>query len=272
MKSIFFKSLKVTFSFALAFMLCLLFSIMTNASPTKDIPVKKTFLADITGDGKVDQILITTTADSASCVKQLNVIINKNIAFTRNCTDSGINYVIAKYAKISNKNELLQIMGVGDNDYIVFNQIYKYNNKSKKLYLVSNLHETAFEIASAKKNSLIINHGDQPSETGWITWKMTYKFRNNKLVLSNNTTTTVKSTIGNGHNDYYSKLFKKNTFVTAKKLSFYNGKKLAYTVPSQNSYLQSSQFLIPKLANSSLLISRTYDSIALDIPLCATSK
>ena len=57
-------------------------------------------------------------------------------------------------------------------------------------------------------------------------------FRNNKLVLSNSTTSTVKSVIGNNKKDYYSKLFQKNIFVTAKKMSFYNGKKLAYSVPA----------------------------------------
>lgn len=58
---------------------------------------------------------------------------------------------------------------------------------------------------------------------------MNYKFRNNKLVLTSTTTSTVKSIIGNYHNDSYSKLFRKNYFVTAKKLRFYNGSKLAFT-------------------------------------------
>ena len=94
---------------------------------------------------------------------------------------------------MTNKNEFLQLMGIGDNDYMVFNQIYKYNNTSKKLYSVSKLDDTACEIVSAKKNSLTLHHGEQPAETGWLTWKMTYKFRNNKLVLTNTTTFTVKS-------------------------------------------------------------------------------
>ena len=132
---------------------------------------------------------------------------------------------------MTNKNEFIQLMGIGDNDYIVFNQIYKYNNTSKKLYSVSKLDNTACEIVSAKKNRLTLHHGEQPAETGWLTWKMSYKFRNNKLVLTNATTSTVKSTIGYSRKDSYSKLFRKNIFVTAKKLMFYNGKKLAFTVP-----------------------------------------
>lgn len=231
MKSTLLKLFKVTCSLALAFMMCLSFSTMTKAASVKDVPVKKTLSADITGDGKADKIRITTSMDKDSRVKKIKVMVNKKTAFTKNCTDVGINYVNAKYARMTNKNEFIQLMGIGDNDYIVFNQIYKYNNKSKKLYPVSNLDDSAYEIIAAKKNSLTIHHADQPAETGWLSWNMTYKFRNNKLVLTNATTSTVKSSIGYDKKDTYSKLFRKNIFVTAKKLNFYNGKKFAFTAP-----------------------------------------
>ena len=234
MKNTIFKSFKFTFS--IVHDTWVEFSFIISSSPViksqvKDIPVKKTISADITGDGKADKILITTTMDDDFRVKKLKVTVNKKTAFSKNCTDSGINYITAKYAKMTNKNEFIQLMGIGDNDYIVFNQIYKYNNTSKKLYSVSKLDNTACEIVSAKKNRLTLHHGEQPAETGWLTWKMSYKFRNNKLVLTNATTSTVKSTIGYSRKDSYSKLFRKNIFVTAKKLRFYNGKKLAFTVP-----------------------------------------
>lgn len=232
MKNTLLKSFKVSFSLALVFMMCLSFSTMTNAASVKNIPVKKTISADITGDGKADTILISTTSNTDSYVKKVKVTINKKVAFTKNCTNTSINYFTAKYAKISNKNEFIQLIGIGDNDYTVFNQIYKYNNKSKKLYSVANLDGTAQDISSVKKNYLILNHSDQPSETGWINWKMTYKIRNNKLIVANDTTSTVRSVIGNSQKDYYSKLFQKNIFVTAKKLKFYNGSKLAYSVPA----------------------------------------
>lgn len=212
--------------------MCLSFSTMTHAASVKTISMKKIMSADITGDGKADKILITSTKDKDACIKQIKVSVNKKAAFTKNYTNSGINYITAKYARMSNKNEFIQLIGFGDSDYIIFNQVYKYSNKSKKLYCVSNLDKTAMEIVSAQKNSLTINHGDQPSETGWLNWKMNYKIRNNKLILANSTTSTVKSIIGNGQKDSYSRLFQKNIFVTAKKLSFYNGKKIAYTVPA----------------------------------------
>ncbi|MFR3343777.1 MAG: hypothetical protein ACLTS6_06900 [Anaerobutyricum sp.] len=175
--------------------------------PRKNIPVKEILSADITGDGKADKIL-SQPVSIKDCFKKLKVKVNNKVAFTKNCTNDNIHSFTARYAKMSNKNELLQLMGIGDNDYIVFNQIYKYNNKSKKLYSVSKLDYTACEIVSAK-NLLTLRHGDQPAETGWLNWKMNYKFRNNKLVLTSTTTSYCESVIGNYHNDSYSKLFRK---------------------------------------------------------------
>lgn len=47
---------------------------------------------------------------------------------------------------------------------------------------------------------------------------MSYKFRNNKLVLTNATTSTVKAQSVTAEKTLHSKLFRKNIFVTAKKL------------------------------------------------------
>lgn len=232
MKNTLSKLSKVTFSFAVIFMMCLSFSVMTKAASVKNIPVKKTISADITGDGKNDKILIKTTMDKDSQVQKVKVKVNNKWALIKTLTNQDVNYITATYAKMTNSKEFIQLIGIGPNDYVVYNQIYKYNNASKKLYLVSNLDSTANNIISAKKNRLVISHSDQPSETGWISWNMNYTFRKKKLVLTNTTTSTVKSTIGNGQKDSYSKLFQKNIFITARQLSFYNGKKLAYTVPA----------------------------------------
>lgn len=232
MKNTLLKSLKVSLSLAFVFMMCLSFSTTTKAASVKNIPVKKTISTDITGDGKADQILIQTTMNKYDQVQKFKIKVNKKWALIKTLANQDVNYITAKYAKMTNSKEFIQIIGIGQNGYVTFNQIYKYNNASKKLYLVSNLNDTANAITSTTKNSLVLTHSTQPSETGWITWKMSYAFRNNKLVLSNSTTSTVKSVIGNNKKDYYSKLFQKNIFVTAKKMSFYNGKKLAYSVPA----------------------------------------
>ena len=79
MKNTIFKSFKFTFSLMLTVMLCLSFSTITNAASVKDIPVKKTISADITGDGKADKILITTTMDDDFRVKKLKVTVRKRL-------------------------------------------------------------------------------------------------------------------------------------------------------------------------------------------------
>ena len=71
MKNAIFKLFKVTFPFALAFMMCLPFSMTLNAASVKNIPVKKILSADITGDGKADKILITTSMDKDCLIKLL---------------------------------------------------------------------------------------------------------------------------------------------------------------------------------------------------------
>ena len=51
---------------------------------------------------------------------------------------------------MSNKNELLQLMGIGDNDYIVFNQIINIIT-NLKLYSVNKLDYTACELFLLKE-------------------------------------------------------------------------------------------------------------------------
>ena len=64
MKNTIFKSFKFTFSLMLTVMLCLSFSTITNAASVKDIPVKKTISADITGgENKADSMLKKQSAN-----------------------------------------------------------------------------------------------------------------------------------------------------------------------------------------------------------------
>ena len=53
MKNAIFKLFKVTFPFALAFMMCLPFSMTLNAASVKNIPVKKILSADITVEKQI---------------------------------------------------------------------------------------------------------------------------------------------------------------------------------------------------------------------------
>lgn len=232
MKNTYFKSVKVALSCALVASMCLAFPTMTKAASVRNVPVKKEISADVTGDGKMDKILVKTIIGKDDCVSRVKITVNNKLAYSKSYANQGINSVNAKYARMTNKNEFVQLMAIGDNDCINVNKIYRYDNKSKKFVCVSKLDDTACEIVSAKKNSLTLKHADQPAETGWLNWTMDYRVSNNKLVLADTTTSTVKSIIGNDRNDYYSKLFKKNTFVTAKKVNLYNGSKVACKVPA----------------------------------------
>ncbi|MEI3210721.1 MAG: hypothetical protein V8S14_07675 [Lachnospiraceae bacterium] len=175
----------------------------------------------------MDKDTCKTIIGKDDCVSRVKITVNNKLAYSKSYANQGINSVNAKYARMTNKNEFVQLMAIGDNDCINVNKIYRYDNKSKKFVCVSKLDDTeACEIVSAKKNSLTLKHADQPAETGWLNWTMDYRVSNNKLVLADTTTSTVKSIIGNDRNDYYSKLFKKNTFVTAKKVN-HNGSKVA---------------------------------------------
>ena len=70
-----------------------------NAASVKNIPVKKILSADITGDGKADKILITTSIDKDCFIKKLKVKVNNKVAFTKNCTNDNIHSFTARYAK-----------------------------------------------------------------------------------------------------------------------------------------------------------------------------
>ena len=136
-----------------------------------------------------------------------------------------------KYAKMSKSREFLQVVGYGENDYIVYNEIFAYNKKTKQFRVVNDLTNSyASTITSANKNGIVIKYSAQPAETGVISWTLPYKYSKGKFVAKTTSTKTVKSMIANYRNDKYSKYFAKNKFVAAKKITFYNGKKAAFTV------------------------------------------
>lgn len=230
-----FSKLMVSSTFAL--LLGISFPTMANAA-TKKIPVQSKNVystsADINGDGKVDAIKITTKK-SKDYVSKITVSVNKKTAYTKTLKEGSVSYISAKYASMSKSKEFIQIIGYGDNDVLAMNQIYKYNTKSKKLVSVSSLNKditTAGEITAATKNYITIKHSNQSAEIGYITWTLPYKYTNNSIVPASFTSSNVKSIIGNYKKDKYTALFNKNQFVTAKKLTFYNGKKVAFSAPA----------------------------------------
>lgn len=222
----------------LAATLCLLTPSLTKAA-VKNIPQQKnanTFAANVDMDGnkKADSIVIkaSKTKDD-SYVSQYTIYMNKKAVTAVNLSDFYCNYFTVQYVKMSNSREFLQIIGHGDNDYIVYNELLAYSKKTKQFYVVNSFHQSniyATEIISANKNGLVIKHSDQPGETGWLFWTLPYKYQKGKFVPATTSTKTVKSGIARSGKDKYSKYFAKNKFVAAKKLTFYNGNKVAFRV------------------------------------------
>lgn len=218
--------------------LCLLTPSLTKAA-VKNIPQQKnsnSFAAnvDMNGDKKADSIVIKASKEKEnSYVSQYTIYMNKKAVTAVNLSDFYCNYFTVKYVKMSNSREFLQIIGHGDNDYIVYNELLAYSKKTKQFYTVNSFHESniyATEIISANKNGLVIRHSDQPAETGWLFWTLPYKYQKGKFVPTTTSTNTVKSGIAGSRKDKYSKYFAKNKFVAAKKLTFYNGNKVAFRV------------------------------------------
>lgn len=187
---------------------------------------------DMNGDGKADSIVIRSTTDKTTgYIGQFTISMNGKTLSGIALNDVNCYYFHVKYAKMSKNREFLQVIGFGENDYITYNEIFAYNKKSNQFYSVNDLSSSyANEIISANKGGIVIRHSDQPAETGWISWTLPYKYSKGKFVPTTTSTKTVKSEISNNGKDKYSKYFAKNKFVAAKKLTFYNGKKVAFTV------------------------------------------
>lgn len=232
MKKTYLKLL-VTCCLLLAF--CLLPSNQTRAE-VKSLSATDPVSIDLTEDGKKDTLIIKTTMTKEEFISNLSISINGKKVLNKSFSNPYFRMIYPYYAKLGNGKEVLQIMGIADNDYCVFNEIYRYQASKKSLVCVLKPNDktidSAGEIIATGKNSLTIKHHFQPQETGYLDWKFQYKFNGSKFVLTSSTTDTVKSAIGDFRKDSYSKKFKKNQFVTAKKLSFYNGSKLSFRVPA----------------------------------------
>lgn len=237
MKKHFCKIIATSF---LALSACMLLSTPVKASVKNFTEKSSTTLSasvDVTGDGKADSIKIKTSRDKQNdFVTKLNVYVNSKLAYTKKFTNK-YNVLMLKgtYAMMSNSKEFIQLIGIGPNDYIDYNSVLKYDTKKSAFVSVKDFDvskEHAHEIIAADKNQITFDNRLQPNETGWLQWTLKYSYGNNKLNIINETSSDVKSLLVNkmGKVDNYYKLFRKNQFVTAKQLSFYNGAKLSYTV------------------------------------------
>lgn len=149
------------------------------------------------GDRKPDSIVIRPTKSKQSDTDYLNhftISMNGKTVLSASLNDRYCYTLTVKYAKMSKNREFLQVIGYGENDYVVYNEIFAYNKKTKRFRVVNNLTNSyATSIVSTNKKEIVIKHITQPLETGLISWTLPYKYSKGK-------------------------------FVAAKKITFYNGK------------------------------------------------
>lgn len=188
------------------------------------------FSVDMTGDNKKDTIQLKMTRDEGcGYIQKLRVFINGEKALTIREKDSY--YTISvNYIHMSKTKNFLQITGRGDNDYCTFNSIYRYDDGTKKLISVLNLSSNYLlsdgEVIQATGKKIVINHGYQPSETGWLRWNYSYNYKKKQFKRSSNTA-SVKSSLGDSvQKDGYEKYFRKNQFVAARSIPFYTSTKM----------------------------------------------
>lgn len=232
------KFIKMAGCAAFALLMCVGTPSVAKAA-VKTVPAQKGYKSysakvDLNGDGKADAFKMSTTKDKNGYVNKITMTLNNKTVYSKTYKDSSFFNTNVVYASMSKNAEFIQVVGRGDNDYVTFNQVYTYNKKTKKMNCINSFNTNGCyqtEIVAADKNYVTIGNCDQPSEVGWISWKIPYRYNRGKLVAATTSTTTVKSLIANSRKDKYSKYFAKNQFVTAKKLTFYNGSKVAYSVP-----------------------------------------
>lgn len=193
----------------------------------------KSFSVDVTGDNKKDKITLKIAKDSYNGpVKKIQVYVKGQKALTLN-DKCGSRSVSVYYIRMSKSKTFLQIITHHYNTLPNYNNIYRYNTKTKKLVKVldlSNVTGNPGKVMNVSGNQIKIEYIYQPTETGWLEWKYTYNYKNGKFKLKSNTV-PVKSSLGSGL-DNYDRYFKQNKFVVAKTRKFYTTtslKKVAFT-------------------------------------------
>ena len=154
---------------ALGLLMCFNAPAITKAA-VKTVPAKNGVYnakVDMNGDGKADDIKITTSKDKNDYINKIKVTMNKKTVYSKSLKDSSFCWIKVTYANMSNSREFLQFVGHGDNDCITFNQIYTYNKKRKKLNCINSFNTNASyqnEIVDADKNYVTIHNSDKHAE------------------------------------------------------------------------------------------------------------
>lgn len=207
--------------------------------------VSRRFTEDITGDGKKDVILAVADFDSDYNATSFRLRINGTQVLTYDDELSEISGPVYSfsfyYVKMTKKISYLQIIGTGEDGYVLINGLYSCSRNLKltrRLDLTKYFGTGAREVVKASSKRLTVSMEIQPVETGRLNAKFRFTRKGRKLKLASRYG-SVKSEIGNISypGDGYEKYFAKNKFVVNRNLRFVTkvgGKKTAFTAKKGN--------------------------------------
>ena len=140
----------------------------------------------------------------------------------------GFYSVNIEYFSLGSDLNFLQIMGVSDNDYLSFNNLYLYHADEEKLVKALDLCEETNGSAksvcgvSESEDEIQADLSLQPQETGRIGWQFNYLWQDGQFHLKSDTA-EVHSLLGeiSYPEDEYEQLFAKNQYKAANPLTFY---------------------------------------------------
>lgn len=182
---------------------------------------------DIDGDGTMDTITVSYKTDSeekypSGYTQTVYVEVDGKSALVLDVSNSagyGVNLVLAESGS---EDICMQLIAYSDNDYIAYNQLFRYDVSSGSFYKILDLtkgrHRDGMEIAAVTDNGIVVSFYSQPPELGWIFWERTYVWEEGKLKAESS-------------EDYALRYAK--SYVTDRKLKFYKtagGKKKAFTL------------------------------------------
>lgn len=182
---------------------------------------------DIDGDGVMNTITVSYSCDSqdrynSGYTQTVYVEVDGKSALVLDVSDHigyGVNLTLAE----SGSGDIcMQLWAYSDNDYIGYNQVFRYDTGSGKFYKILDLtegrHRYGMKITAATDNGIVVSFSCQPPEIGWTFWERTYIWEEGKLKPESD-------------EDYA--LRYAGDFVTDRKLKFYKtagGKKKAFTL------------------------------------------
>lgn len=198
---------------------------ITNLSPTRPGSAHRVSKdCDIDGNNSIEKLGVYYTQKD-SYTENIYLSVNGNNSFVLDVSGKYCYAPEVNVVNSDNGNACVQIICHTDNDYVAFNQLFRYDSISNTFSLLLELHsgitKACQEVSKATSNGFIVKNFYQPCEIGWTSWNYTYVWTDGVPILQSTKNAVTHS------------IFKKNKFTTDKKLTFYKkpgSKKKAFTL------------------------------------------